>query len=369
MKGIGRFLALSFCACAAMGPASAAPRLVEVEGVAPAGGDPSAARRAAMGDALRQALAMGGMDIEAETLVDRNVIAADRFRATARGHVTDYRLVDEWRDGGLLHVSVAVTLDDLEARPACSARDLPPLHLGATRADVDSAIDPGVSAPLLAGFEHAMRIAFGADPSDALAGPAPQPVSISWRSSDRYAALAYGRTPASGLYVRPYIRLARREVRGLALVRGQRLEAVFGIELIDAARGTLLGRVDRRQNWTLASRAYEYLSAEYRPARRAVPPDAAGLFAALADEARAFIRCHPVVVEVQGRLGDELLLGGGADSGLHVGDLVGPGGDPGNAGGIDWPIAEVVSVTPSTARARLMGTTSGTFGNTVVRLR
>src|SRR3546814_10588605 len=73
----------------------------------------------------------------------------------------------------------------------------------------------------------------------------------------------------SGVYVRPYVRLTGRAVSGPGLVKGRRMDALLGLELLDAARGTLLGRAERDGDWTLASRGWDYLPADYRPARRA----------------------------------------------------------------------------------------------------
>src|SRR3546814_5876486 len=90
----------------------------------------------------------------------------------------------------LMHVSLSATIAPLDS-PQCSADVLPRLHLGAVRADIDPALDPATVQPLLAGFDHAMRQAFSADATDALAGPVAPPMAISHRSSDLYAALAY----------------------------------------------------------------------------------------------------------------------------------------------------------------------------------
>src|SRR3546814_1441438 len=98
---IGRLLS----AWLALGLLSSAPiraesRTVNVEGAAPVSGDLANARRAAIGDALRQALAAGGMDVEARTFVDRGIIRSDSLWATARARITEYQLTDEWQDAG-----------------------------------------------------------------------------------------------------------------------------------------------------------------------------------------------------------------------------------------------------------------------------
>lgn len=351
-------------------PAYALNRNVTVEGAAPATGDLARARRAAIGDALRQALAAGGMDMEARTLVDRGVIQTDRLWATARGRITDFEVTHEWRDGPLYRVALTANVAPLEKAGSCAAAP-PPLHLGSIRADIDPAIDPAIADPLLYGWEQALRLSFGADPMDAQTGALPRPLAASFRSSDRYAAMAYGNVPGTGIYLQPYLRLRARAVAGVGLVRGQRMEAAFGVELIDAASGAVMGRRERAREWTLAARNWEYLPADYRPARRAVAPDVRSMVAALVNDVRDFVRCQPVSIAIAGRQGDELFLTGGADAGLRVGDLLRVGEPTESvADGPAWPLAEVVSVTDGAARARLFDAENAVGGgNIVVRLR
>lgn len=363
--------ALSFCLAVVLAaPAYAASRDVTVEGVAPVGTDPARARRAAIGDALRQALAAGGMDVHARTYIDRNVIRSDSVWATAKGKVTGYRLTDEWREAGMVHVSVSATIAPLEA-PSCSTDPLPPLHLGAAYLDIDPAVDPAIAEPLLADFDHAMRQAFGSRLPDRFMGAVVKPVALADRFSERYLALAYGHAPGSGVYVRPYLKISRRMVPGIALVRGQRLEVVAGVELIDAARGTVLGRVTRDSDRTLAARNWEYLPADYRPAKRAVAPNMQGMFGDLVEDAQQFIRCRPVTVAIASAQNGELLLEGGTEAGLRVGDLLNVGGPTVSATeSPDWPLAEVVAVSDGSARARLFNPENGVIqGNVAVRLR
>src|SRR3546814_12101682 len=97
------------------------------------------------------------------------------------------------------------------------------------------------------------------------------------------------------------------------------MDALLGLELLDAARGTLLGRAERDGDWTLASRGWDYLPADYRPARRATSPDVRGMIGRLIEDARELVRCRPVAIRIAGRQGDDQLLGGGSDSGLKVG--------------------------------------------------
>lgn len=351
-------------------PVHAEERSVTVEGAAPATGDLARARRAAIGDALRQALAAGGMDMEARTLVDRGVIQTDRLWATARGRITDYQVTHEWRDGPLYRVALTANVAPLERANSCVAAP-PPLHLGLIRADIDPAIDPAIADPLLHGWGEVLRLSFAADPTDAQTGALPRPLAASFRSSDRYAAMVYGHVPGTGIYLQPYLRLRARAVAGLGLVRGQRMEAVFGIELIDAADGAVMGRRERAGEWTLAARNWEYLPADYRPARRAVAPDVRAMVTALIKDVRDFARCQPVSIAVSGRQGGELFLTGGADAGLRVGDLLRVGEPTESvADGLDWPLAEVVSVADGTARARLFDAENDVRGgNIVVRLR
>src|SRR3546814_16640911 len=98
-------------------------------------------------------------------------------------------------------------------------------------------------------------------------------LSVATRSWDRYSVLAYGNAPGSGVYVRPYVRLTGRAVSGPGLVKGRRMDALLGLELLDAARGTLLGRAERDGDWTLASRGWGYMPADSRPAARATSPE------------------------------------------------------------------------------------------------
>src|SRR3546814_10387968 len=104
------------------------------------------------------------------------------------------------------------------------------------------------------------------------------------------------------------------------------MDALLGLELLDAARGTLLGRAERDGDWTLASRGWDYLPADYRPARRATSPDVRGMIGRLIEDARELVRCRPVAIRIAGRQGDDLLLGGGSDTGQigreHVGTPV-----------------------------------------------
>src|SRR3546814_10472166 len=63
----------------------------------------------------------------------------------------------------------------------------------------------------------------------------------------------------------------------------------------------------------------------------------------LIEDARELVRCRPVAIRIAGRQGDDLLLGGGSDSGLKVGDLLRVGGPTVDASeSLDWPMAQVV---------------------------
>src|SRR3546814_17664101 len=74
----------------------------------------------------------------------------------------------------------------------------------------------------------------------------------------------------------------------------------------------------------------------------------------LIEDARELVRCRPVAIRIAGRQGDDLLLGGGSDSGLKVGDLLRVGGPTVHASeSLDWPMSPVVSLYVSTSRARL----------------
>lgn len=344
-------------------PAAADVR-VDVEGAAPLGADAARARRAAIGDALRQAVAAGGMDVEARTVIDRNVVRSDTLWATARAKVTAFAVTDEWRDGGLLRVAVSATLAPLEAHK-CNAAVRPAMHVGALRVEIDPAIDPAIAEPVRADAERAFHLAYG----DAAAPP----LAAARRSSERYAALAHGGAPGYGLFVQPFVEIRLRRVEGIGLVTGERAEAVLGVAVFDAVRGTLLGRITRGSDWTLAARTWEYVPADYRPSRRAVAPDFGGKLADLVEEAGAFARCRPLEVAVNGASGDELLISA-AGGDLVVGDLLGLGdalvaAGTGPEAMLGWTFAEVVSVSGSAARARVLGDGVPPGTRMAVRLR
>lgn len=339
---------------------AAADMHVDVEGAAPLGADAARARRAAIGDALRQAVTAGGMDVEARTLVDRNVVRSDTLWATARAKVTGFEVKDEWREGGLLRVAVSATLAPLESE-VCDASVHPAIQVGTLRLDIDPAIDPAIAEPVRAEAERAFRRAWG----DAV----PLPLAAAQRSSDRYLAIAHGGAPNYGLFVQPFIEMRFRRVAGAGLVTGKRAEAVLGADVFDAVRGTHLGRITRDSDWTLSARTWEYVPADYRPSRRAVAPDFGKTFADLVEEAAAFARCRPLEVAVNGASGDELLISA-AGGDLVVGDLLGLGDARVAAGaGPGWTFAEVVSVSGSAARARVLGDSVPPGTRTALRLR
>src|SRR3546814_13667113 len=94
------------------------------------------------------------------------------------------------------------------------------------------------------------------------------------------------------------------------------MDALLGLELLDAARGTLLGRAERDGDWTLASRGWDYLPADYRPARRAPPPEVPRMVGRLIEDAPEPVRRRPGAIRLGGRPGHDPMLGGGRDSGL-----------------------------------------------------
>src|SRR3546814_11863759 len=85
-------------------PAIAREQVVEATGVAPLSGDPAQARWRAIGDALRQAIASGGMDMRADTLIDRNVIRSDVMWATSPARVPGYPPPAEGAQAGAVQV-------------------------------------------------------------------------------------------------------------------------------------------------------------------------------------------------------------------------------------------------------------------------
>ena len=169
--------------------------------------------------------------------------------------------------------------------------------------------------------------------------------------------------------MQPFIEMRTRRVEGAGLITGKRAEAVLGVEVYDSVRGTLLGRITRDSDWTLSARTWEYVPADYRPSRRAVAPDFGGKLADLVEEAGAFARCRPLEVPVNGASGDELLISA-AGGDLVVGDLLGLGDARVAAGaGPGWTFAEVVSVSGSAARARVLGDGVPPGTRTALRLR
>src|SRR3546814_19126583 len=73
-------------------PAIAREQVVEATGVAPLSGDPAQARCRAIGDALRQAIASGGMDLRAATLLRRTAIRSAVSWVNSQAAITVYHL-------------------------------------------------------------------------------------------------------------------------------------------------------------------------------------------------------------------------------------------------------------------------------------
>src|SRR3546814_17263178 len=109
--------------------------------------------------------------------------------ATPQARVTGYRLTDEWREAGLMKVSISATIAPIYA-PSCGADPLPPVHLGEMLLDVDPALDPAAADPLVAQFRYALRRPFGADPCDAPLCPLAFPLSLAPHHWDRYSLLS-----------------------------------------------------------------------------------------------------------------------------------------------------------------------------------
>ena len=342
-------------AAACLWPMSAPARPVTAEGIALVrGGDVGRARGAALADALRQALAQGGLKVSSRSTVDQNVLREDSFTATATGRITTYDVADEWREDNEYHVRVRANLEAAGSDAArCDASLL--TSVGALRLDADTGLDPLITRPMAEQSERRLRLAFGTDASTGF-GPSAPPTAAARTGAELYAAIAYGNTRGAGVFLRPTLRLARHRMTGPLLVRGERVDVTLAIELIDAATGTPIGRAQRQRSWTLASRAWEYLPADLRPDRRAIAPNPSKLVEELIEDVRARIGCRPIGVAVAGARDDQLVLEGG-DVGLRPGDLLVT--DARDVDGIAWPAAQVTSVNRGDVRARLLEPSDG----------
>ncbi|KAF0126536.1 MAG: hypothetical protein FD189_969 [Elusimicrobia bacterium] len=100
---------------------------VEAEGMAPVVDGADAARKAALGDALRNALALVvGVYVSQESMVSQAVLIDETITSQTEGYIEKYETLKEWRDGDFYRVRVlahvrkedlTLKLRDLEPEP------------------------------------------------------------------------------------------------------------------------------------------------------------------------------------------------------------------------------------------------------------
>ncbi|MDQ7771932.1 MAG: flagellar assembly protein T N-terminal domain-containing protein [Elusimicrobiales bacterium] len=123
--------ALLVCGCggarkSALNPAYEVEK-VEAEGSAPVVDGADAARKAALGDALRNALALVvGVYVSQESMVSQAVLIDETITSQTEGYIEKYETLKEWRDGDFFKVRVlahvrkedlTLKLRDLEPEP------------------------------------------------------------------------------------------------------------------------------------------------------------------------------------------------------------------------------------------------------------
>ncbi len=123
--------ALCMCACGGARKSSLNPAYevekVEAEGSAPVVDGADAARKAALGDALRNALALVvGVYVSQESMVSQAVLIDETITSQTEGYIEKYETLKEWRDGDFYKARVrahvrkedlTLKLRDLEPEP------------------------------------------------------------------------------------------------------------------------------------------------------------------------------------------------------------------------------------------------------------
>ncbi|HBE88083.1 MAG TPA: hypothetical protein DDW67_02960 [Elusimicrobia bacterium] len=123
--------ALLICGCGGARKSSLNPAYevekVEAEGSAPVVDGADAARKAALGDALRNALALVvGVYVSQESMVSQAVLIDETITSQTEGYIEKYETLKEWRDGDFYKVRVlahvrkedlTLKLRDLEPEP------------------------------------------------------------------------------------------------------------------------------------------------------------------------------------------------------------------------------------------------------------
>lgn len=93
--------------------------VVEAEGTAPLAGDADAARKAALGDAMRNALALVvGVYVSQDALVSKSVLIDESITSRSEGYIEKYETLKEWRDSDFQKVRIRahVRKEDLSAK-------------------------------------------------------------------------------------------------------------------------------------------------------------------------------------------------------------------------------------------------------------
>ena len=91
---------------------------VEAEGAARIGESVAQAKRMALQDAIRQALMQADSSISTTTVTSRNGVVSDNMRFSARGRVTNVKLLREWTDEDHYYVKIRAQVPGDEALQA-----------------------------------------------------------------------------------------------------------------------------------------------------------------------------------------------------------------------------------------------------------
>lgn len=102
------------------GMAQAQP--VEAEGTAPITGPVGVAKRLALQDAIRQALLQANAQVSTTTVVSSHGVVSDNVRFTARGHVTNVVILDEWTDESNYYVRIRAQVPGAQGAVPVMAR-------------------------------------------------------------------------------------------------------------------------------------------------------------------------------------------------------------------------------------------------------
>jgi hypothetical protein len=332
-------------------------RTVEADGVANiAGGDVAAARTRAIADALEQAVAQGGLRVDARSDVVGGVVASDRFSTSASGHLLGHRITSEVRERDTYRVTIEAEVV-AEAPRRCPVADQAPIHLLGVRVIADVALDPAVGQPVARTIDSSLADALGqagapiASAQANVGGP-----DDARRSSVRYDTMfTPDPYPAAGRLVAPTLRLERviRPHTDLTGVPGEQLNATLTLDVIDAGTRRPLARVGARRSYKLTSRLLDLLPLGFQPPQRLDPPKMSALLLDAARQVAALPACGPGTVGVVGGGRGSLTLGAGTADGVREGDLlrVEDGGQP-RDGRRAWTVVQVTDASANRATVR-----------------